>query len=326
MCRANDAGSRGSVFVASGPGVDPKEGASETAAGAAYADREDDHDLWYPYASVCIPVLQSKANDLSDYHAYRYSFQASAGKPSGGFVFISSKLSFGKWSSPPPSLSVVTAKVASGVSSRTDCFTAESDGFLFVSIDTEGRDGVGEFYAIVDGRMMAGCSAYHNSSYNINQRIDRASFCLPILAASTVNLEQLKLMGGNPIFKSYWLPMVGENAKMLPAETRSLNTQFQASTDGILYGYIGSKDPHRRPTRAALQLLSYGYKDHPGSTAFACASIRYALGGDAPKFIRTGSAMLPVRQGTWYQARYGYEQDRHRPPETGLFWTPIVPA
>ncbi len=284
-------GARGSVFVVSGPGDDPKEGDPGTAAGAAFAHMYQAGDVWYDRNGVCIPVRA----------AYHYAFQATCMNPGGRMAFISSKLSLGDW-------------VPVDISGE---FSAPGDGFLFASLDTQGGDGYGELYAVVDGRRVAGCSAHRNHASD--EWIDRASFCIPIAGGSKANFETTFSMQQSPAFELYWVPVVGINAKMQKIETRSLNTRFDAPTDGVLFGCISSG----QPGRATLRLYSYPKGRQPDyPNPLAAASIHYTQVGK-PRLVKASSAMLPVREGASYEARY---EKTAGSPTADLFWMPIVRA
>lgn len=288
-------GDRGSVVVVSGPDKDPKEGDAETAAGAAFAHRLAAGNVFYDCNSVCIPVQAG----------YHYEFKASNGKPAGRLAFISSKVSFGKWG---------PVKFP---------FTAPRDGFLFASINTLAQECNGEVFATVDGIEVAGCSA--TCDRYRDAVIQRASLCVPTPAASVVDLPQA-IRFGSPIVQSYWVPIDSENVKMQKMEVRSINTQFPATTDGILYGFVGSRDPKLWPSRASLKLYSYGSSDNPDSTPFAAASINYTLAGERVRLIRAASAMLPVRRGAFYKTVYENVGPVPASMIAKLFWTPIAPA
>jgi MAC/Perforin domain len=281
-------GARGSVLVVSGPGGDPKEGNPGTAAGAAFAHMYRAGDIWYDCNGVCIPVRA----------AYRYGFNATCQKPGGRLAFIPSKLPLGDW-------------VAVDISEE---FSAPGDGFLFASIDTQEQDGYGDLYAVVDQRRAAGCSAHRNHASD--EWIDRGSFCIPIAGGSKVKFET-NLIPQSPAFELYWAPVAGKNAKMQNMETRTLNTHFEASTDGVLFGCISAG----QPGRATLRLYSYPKKGQPNySNPIAAASIHYNQVGK-PRLVKASSAMLPVRQGTCYEARY---ENIAGSPTADLFWMPVV--
>jgi hypothetical protein len=282
-------GDRGSVLVVSGPGDDPKEGDSKTAAGAAFVHRYQAGDVRYDCNGVCIPVRA----------AYHYQYEATVGTPERRLAFIPSKVSWGDWE--PVDIS--------------DGFSALGDGFLLASIDTQGRDGSGELYAIVDGRRVAGCSAHRNHASD--EWIDRASFCIPMPTGSKVSFETA-FGGQSPAFEVNWAPLVSKNAKMQKMEIRSLNTQFTASTDGVLFGCISTE----QPARGTLRLYCYPKsRTEPDNTnPLAASSIHYTQVGQ-PRLVKASSAMLPVRRGTHYEARYDKGTGS---PTADLFWIPVV--
>ena len=282
-------GDRGSVLVVSGPGDDPKEGDSKTAAGAAFVHRYQAGDVLYDCNGVCIPVRA----------AYHYQYEATAGKPERRLAFIPSKVSVGDWE--PVDIS--------------DGFSAPGDGFLLASIDTQGQDGYGELYAIVDGRRVAGCSAHRNHASD--EWIDRASFCIPMPTGSKVSFETA-FGGQSPAFEVNWAPVVSKNAKMQKMEIRSVNTQFTASTDGVLFGCISTEQPARGTLRLYCYPQSRSQPDY--TNPLAASSIHYTQVGK-PRLVKAGSAMLPVRQGTHYEARY---EKGPGSPTADLFWIPVV--
>lgn len=281
-------GARGSVLVISGPQDDPKEGNPKTAAGAAFVHRFQEGDVWYDGNGVCIPVRA----------AYRYWYEATSGQPDGRLAFIPSKLSLGDWD--PVDIS--------------EEFSAPSDGFLLASIDTQGRDGYGELYAVVDGRRVAGCSAHRNHASD--EWIDRASFCIPMAAGSKASFETA-LVGQSPAFELNWAPVASKNAKMQKTEIRTVNTRFEASTDGVLFGCISTGQPARGNLRLYCYPKSLPQPDY--TNPLAAASIHYVQSGQH-RVVKAGSVMLPVRQGTSYEARTSGS------PTAELFWMPLVPA
>lgn len=242
-------------------------------------------NIWVPMASTGIPVPAGKL----------FEVRADVTNPDPSFgcryaQFDAAAPGLGDW------VQLVTNNKPAPAVDAPTLFqkTASSDGFLLASIDCSATDGARGYIELqhTDGQnftRVAGATAQY---YTVSNRyVPWNSFCVPIRNGTVWQLAyETTSTGAN--FNAWWIPFTSNVFQ----ESVPATSAQQATSDGFLSGWVRAENDG---DRGYLRLWASPTQNHRPIGMEASASAHYYTTNDM--HVRTNSAMIPVKEGWWYQ-------------------------
>jgi hypothetical protein len=270
-------------------------------------------NIWVPYASMAIPVPTGKSFEfVGDPASSVPSFECRY------VPFIAAAPDFGSWSSlltePSPSPAVDSPTYVQQ--------TASSDGFLLASIDCSATDGSRGYIELqhqvgTSYKRLAGATAHRYSPHD--RYVPWNSFCVPIPNGTEWQLAY-ETTSNAANFNAWWIPFVTPNATPSPFGTPvPAAGPTQVTSDGFLDGWVRAGNDGDRGTLTLRAGPNQTLDPDDPSCIQARASAHYWTSNDM--HIRTNSAMIPVKQGWWYQA---IQETSNGHPSFGVRFTPAT--
>jgi hypothetical protein len=293
-------GPGGSVSLVCSPSSDPRLTDTGAVGSAAFAHFHAPSDMHVPCNSLCLPVPVG-----SFYRTDTHDVWPGA---KTRIAYLPTRLSLGTWQPAFPGGSeLVTGPSREG--------RASTDGFLFVAIHTMHDGERGAVYGEVNGVRMGAASVHWWSPHSDIEQ--DASFCLPVPSGADYKVIVAPTWG-TPQVRAWWLPSTNPAWRFLAAVTRSVNTVFAAEADGILTAITFTANDGER---GSLKLYAQANLSmEPAQMPLACTSVHWWSPHD--RWLKGGSAMLPVPTGLRYRAEY---IPTWGAPTALAFWTAIVP-
>ena len=294
-------GARGAVQLVSGSAITPQLGQGDAVGGRSSFHRYRGNDIWIDTASVCLPIPAGLN--------YAAATPDTAGKAPCRFAVAETNLTFGSW------------RLLEQLQGMADyrALRAETDGFVFCSIEASNDGNRGYATCEVDKVIMAAASV-HNYARS-DDRIRYGSFCVPFAKGSTVEVL-IKPTSGTLSFNVWHLPSTSQAWKFTKPEPITLNSYIQASTDGFVNGIVTA--PGDGP-RGILRLDSV--KERPtqgyGLHSIPIASAAVHVYGYKDRWISHSSAMIPVRKDYFVWAGW---QPTSGTPQAQVYFTKVVPV
>ena len=297
---AND-GARGAVQLVCGTSMSPELGRGDAVGGRASFHRYRPSDIWIDGSSVCLPVPAG--------HNYAAATPDTSGGAPRRFAIAETNLTFDRWR-------VVQASQGFIHSRR---FTAETDGFVFCSVEAPNDGNRGYVTCEVDNVLIAAASV-HNYAYS-DDRITHGSFCVPCAKGSVVQIQATPTSGY--VALSVWqLPSTSQAWAFTKPEPIALNGYIAASSDGFVNGVVTVPD---NGPRGILRLDCV--KERPtggvGLHSIPIASAAVHVWYPRDRWISHSSAMIPVRKdylvfAGWYPTAGA--------PRAQAYFTKVVPV
>ena len=297
-------GARGAVQLVCGTSMTPELGRGDAAGGRASFHRYRPNDIWIDTSSVCLPVPAGH-----NYTAATPDTWAENGKAPARFAIAETNLTFDKW------------RLVEQFQGFTNFrgFKAETDGFVFCSVEASNDGNRGYVTCEVDKVMIAAASV-HNYAHS-DDRIRYSSFCAPFAKGSVVEV-QVTPTSGTLSFSVWQLPSTSQAWKFTKPEPIVLGTYVQARTDGFVNGVVTV--PNDGP-RGILRLDCV--KDRPapltGLPSYPIASAAVHVYNYKDRWISHSSAMLPVRKDYLIFADW---KPTSGAPQAQVYWTGVVPV
>lgn len=294
----------GHLFIACGPDISPEFGRGGTVGGAASLHRYRPHDIWIDSTTVCVPVPKGSQFSVRTVDT--------AGSASTNVVAVETNLNFGQWRP-------IDAFRGGVGAATTHSFVADSDGFIFCTIDAPSNGARGYVTCAVNGTVRAAASVhvYDRSDCHIRY----ASCCAPYTKGSRVDIKAEGTSGRVGV--SPWQIPVSPAWRFTAPQRLQLGEKLLTPTDGFLNGVVIVED---NGPRGLLSL--YSFKELPSSNIppnmyppMAAVAVHKYNGSD--RWISHASGMVPVGKGSTVWA--DLEATAGRPPAE-VYWTGVKPA
>jgi hypothetical protein len=289
----NRDGARGDVELVCGDSLTPDLGRGD-AGGRASFHRHNNGDVHIYTSSVCLPVPAGH-----NYAARTSDTWAENGKAPTRFAIAETNLTLDKW------------RAVEGKR-----FMAETDGFVFCSIEAS-NDGARGYVECTVGENLIAAASVHNYPYH-DCWIRHASFCAPFAKGSDVMIS-LTSTSGRVDIKAWWIASTSQAWKFKKAEQLTVGGFVPAATDGFLYGVVTA--PGDGPRGGILRLDCV--KDKKDLHDYPIASAPTQVNHHNDRWRSHASAMVPVRKG------YLLFTELKLPvgaPRAQLWWTGVVPV
>jgi hypothetical protein len=297
---AND-GARGAVQLVCGTSMSPELGRGDAVGGRASFHRYRPNDIWIDTSSICLPVPAG--------HNYAAATPDTSGGAPRRFAIAETNLTFDKWR---------LVEQFQGFSNFRG-FKAETDGFVFCSVEARNDGNRGYVTCEVDKVLMAAASV-HNYAHS-DDWIRYGSFCAPFAKGSTVEVR-VTSTSGQLAFSVWQIPSTSQAWKFTKPEPITLGVYVEARTDGFVNGVVTV--PGDGP-RGILRLDCV--KDRPapqtGFPSYPIASAAVHVYHNKDRWISHASAMLPVRKDYLVFASW---QPTSGAPQAQVYWTGVVPV
>ena len=269
-------GCRGAVELACGTSQTPELGRGDAAGGRASFLRDRGGDLWIDTSSVCLPVPAG--------HHYTAAAPDTWAPPGAKapvrFAIAETNLTLGNWQLVPHSQGFINSR----------SFKAETDGFVFCSLEARNDGERGIARCAVDNTIIAAASVHNYHHAGCWQ--EYASFCAPYAKGSTVDVT-MTVTSGQFLYFSVWrIPSTSQAWKFTKPEPLKLNTEVSASADCFVNGVEIVPDDGPR----GILRLECVDKEAVGPRKFPIASAAVHVYRQRDRHISHASAMMPVRQ------------------------------
>ena len=297
-------GARGAVQLICGTSMTPALGQGDAAGGAASFHRYREDDIWIDTSSVCLPVPAKHY-----YAATTPDTWKDRGKAPVRFAVAETNLTLDKW------------RLIDMTQDRSNYrgFRAQTDGFVFCSVDTRNNGARGYVTCEVDNILIAATSVHtsHPKPPVPDNWIQYASFCAPYAKGSLVKVNVFPTVG--ELWWSVWqIPSTSQAWKFTKSVPFKLGAYVTAETDGFLNGVVTAPgDGPRGVLRLDCTKDQTDFKLHP------LASAAVHVWSYRDRWISHSSAMVPVRKNY----RIGASLNITSPaPLAQVCWTGVVPV
>ena len=261
---------RGEVQFACGTSMNPVLGRGDAAGGAASFHRNAEARIDVDAASVCLPVPAG--------HSYAATTWIETGSAATRFAIAETNLTLDKWR---------LVEAPQGMYSYRG-FTAETDGFVFCSLEARNEGDRGNATCEVDKTLIAAASVHDNHGRGCC--LQQASFCAPYAKGSHVEVRATT--GYGQLSFSVWrIPSTSPAWKFTKPEALSPRSLVTADTDGFVNGVIAIPGGE---AYVRLDLYCLEKADSPLVDPLAAAVAHFQYGNN--NWISHSSAMLPVRE------------------------------
>ncbi len=240
-------------------------------------------DRHIPMASVAVPVPLGAVPNLV--------CNPSSGGPESTasfFPFLGGAPMLGAW--------ISMFSITNGRGS-TNTVTANSDGFLLVTLKTLGNGPRGMIRMNIENgsstEYPAG-SSVHSYSGSDNHILQN-SFCVPVQAGTQWNLYYNTTSEG-VIYNASWIPLSSNNFQ--PVEDVTIGEVIQATVDGFFFGRVWAKANGGHGSMKLQISEDNAFDKKIISEGFA--SQQWNPEGDI--YVSVNSAMVPVKKGDCYRA------------------------
>ena len=297
----DQAAARGEVRLVCGTATTPELGRGDAAGGGASVHRNYSASVRVNVGTVCLPVPAG--------HTYTGTPWVEVGTAPVRFAVAETNLTLGKWH-------LLEENPAHRLYRG---FDADTDGFVFCSLEAKNEGDRGYATCEVDGTVIAAAAVHDN-----HQRgccIDRASFCAPYAKGSRVEVRATQ-NSGLLRFNVWQIPSTSQAWKFTKPETFNLRTFVTAETDGFLNGAITVLgDLSCASLRLDCVENRQSFHGHPLASAY----VNFSRNGN--NWISHSSAMIPVRKDyvMFAEARYFAGPDSPAAVQAQAYWTRVVP-
>jgi hypothetical protein len=281
--------------------MSPQLGRGDAVGGRASFHRYRPSDIWIDTSSVCLPVPAG--------HNYAAATSDTSGKAPARFAIAETNLTLGKWR--------LVEQFQNFFHSRR--FTAETDGFVFCSVEAPNDGNRGYVTCEVDSVLIAAASVHYYTPRD--DRITYGSFCAPFAKGSVVEVRATPTSGDLAL--SVWqLPSTSQAWAFTKPEPITLGTYVEAQTDGFANGVVTV--PGNGP-RATLRLDCVKERPAPlhGFHSYPIASAAVHVYHHSDRWISHASAMLPVRKDYLVFADW---KPTSGAPQAQVYFTKVVPV
>jgi hypothetical protein len=294
-------GARGAVQLVCGTSMTPELGRGDAAGGRASFHRYRGNDIWIDTSSVCLPVPAG--------HNYTAATPDTSGKAPARFAIAETNLTLDKW------------RLVEQFQGFTNLrgFKAETDGFVFCSVEARNDGNRGYVTCEVDKVIIAAASV-HNYAYS-DDWIRYASFCAPFAKGSVVEVR-VTSTSGDLSFSVWQLPSTSQAWKFTKPEPITLGAYVEAGTDGFVNGVVTVPDDGPRGI-LRLDCVKERPKPLTGFHAVPIASAAVHVYHYKDRWISHSSAMVPARKGYLLFAEW---KPTSGAPQAQVYWTGVVPV
>jgi hypothetical protein len=273
-------------------------GQEDTVGGRSSFHRYRKNDIWIDTASACLPVPAQQN--------YAVGTPDTAGNAPARFAIAETNLTLGEWQ---------PVEQFQGLTNYRG-FTAESDGFVFCTLEARNNGERGYATCAVNKTIIAAASVHY---YPRNDCfLPYATFCAPYAKGSTVEVN-ITPTAGQPYFQVWRIPSTSEAWKFTKPETLRLGTYSPLDKDGFVNGVVTIPD---NGPRGILRLECID-ENRVGIHSYPIASAAVHVWHRGDRFISHSSAMLPIRQG--YQIFADWKPTAGA-PQAQVYWTRVVPV
>ena len=283
-----------------GSALTPDLGRGDAVGGRASFHRYRGNDIWIDTASICLPVPAGQN--------YSAATPDTSGRAPGRFAIAETNLTFGKWHR--------LEQFQNFDSYRG--FKAETDGFVFCSIEATNDGNRGYAECMIDKVVVAAASVHEYAASD--DRIRNATLCAPFAKGSTVEVR-ITSTSGKLSFTVWQLPCTSQAWRFTKPELITLGSYIPAQTDGFVHGVVTV--PNDGP-RGVLRLDCV--KERPtggqGLHSIPIASAAVHVYHRKDRWISHASAMIPVRKDYLIFADW---KPTSGAPQAQVYWTGVVP-
>jgi MAC/Perforin domain len=298
-------GARGAVQLVCGTSMTPELGRGDAAGGRASFHRYRPNDIWIDTSSVYLPVPAG--------HNYTAATPDTSGKAPARFAIAETNLTLGKWQLVEQSGAFLQDMEWRG-------FDAETDGFVFCSLEARNNGERGYATCAVDQTIIAAASVHNYPTSDC--WLQHASFCAPYAKGSRVDVLVKPTSGYALTFSVWRIPSTSQAWTFTKPEPITLGAYVTAATDGFVNGVVTV--PGDGP-RGILRLDCV--KDRPapstGFPSYPIASAAVHVYHHSDRWISHSSAMIPVRKDYLIFADW---RPTSGAPQAQVYWTGVVPV
>ena len=296
-------GARGATQLVCGTSMTPEPGRGDAVGGRASFHRYRGGDIWIDTASICLPVPAGYS-----YTAASPDSSTTNGKAPSRFAIAETNLTFDKWQ--------LLEQFQNFTNFRG--FKAETDGFVFCSLEAR-NDGSRGFATCEVDKVLIAAASVHNYAYS-DDRITNACFCAPYAKGSTVEVRMTETSAG--LSFSVWRLACTSKAWMFAKpETITLGAYVEAQADGFANGVVTV--PGDGP-RGTLRLDCVKERPGPlhGLHSYPIASAAVHVYHHKDRWISHASAMIPVRKDYLIFADW---KPTSGVPQAQVYFTKVLP-
>ena len=297
----DQAAARGEVRLVCGTATTPELGRGDAAGGGASVHRNYSAGVRVNVGTVCLPVPAG--------HTYTGTPWVEVGTAPVRFAIAETNLTLGRWR-------LLEENPAHRLYRG---FDADTDGFVFCSLEAKNEGDRGYATCEVDGTVIAAAAVHDN--HRRGCCIDRASFCAPYAKGSRVEVRATQ--NTSLIRLNVWqIPSTSNAWKFTKPEAFNLRTFVTAETDGFLNGTITVLgDLSCVSLRLDCIENRQSFHGHPLASAY----VNFSRNDN--NWISHSSAMIPVRKDyvIYAEAKYFAGPDSPAVVQAQAYWTRVVP-
>jgi len=205
-------------------------------------------------------------------------------------------------------------------------FKAETDGFVFCSLEASTDGARGYVTCAVDNTIIAAASVHNYHHHDC--WLQYSGFCAPFAKGSTVDVR-LTSTSGFPQFKVWRIPSTSQDWKFMKPEKLTVRARpggdwITAEKDGFLNGVVTvSDDGPRGILRLDCVKDQNGYFGNPYVSGRPLVSAAVHVWHPKDRWISHTSGMLPVRKGYLFTANFTPTSGA---PRAEAYWTAVIPT